>query len=165
VDVSAPGGDRNDYPGTPQYRSFGNLILSTYPESLARARNQLDPSGTPTVPNVLRDCQNGVCAYYQYLQGTSMASPHAAGVAALIVSEYGRRDWGGGLTMRPSLVERRLLRTADETPCPEPRTVEYIVGVGAVVDPNYTATCEGSARHNSFYGDGIVDAAAAVGAR
>jgi subtilisin family serine protease len=165
VDVSAPGGDRNDYPGTPQYRSFENLILSTYPESLARARGQLDPSGQPIVANVLRNCVGGECAYYQYLQGTSMASPHATGVAALIVSEYGHRQWGGGFGLSPWLVERRLLRTADETPCPEPRTVEYIVGATAVLDPNYTATCEGGLRDNSFYGDGIVDAAAAVGAR
>jgi subtilisin family serine protease len=43
---------------------------------------------------VVRDCQGGTCAYYQYLQGTSMASPHAVGVAALIVSQFGKPDGG-----------------------------------------------------------------------
>ena len=41
-------------------------------------------------------------AYYAYLQGTSMASPHATGVAAVIVSEFGKRDKKkGGLELRP----------------------------------------------------------------
>ena len=43
-------------------------------------------------------------AYYQYLQGTSMASPHAVGVAALIISQWGHPDRGkksGQLKMKP----------------------------------------------------------------
>ena len=48
----------------------------------------------PNTPFVVRDCQGGTCAYYQYLQGTSMASPHAVGVAALIISQFGKRDGG-----------------------------------------------------------------------
>ena len=34
----------------------------------------------------------GEPACYRRFQGTSMASPHAVGVAALIVAEYGKRD-------------------------------------------------------------------------
>jgi hypothetical protein len=50
-----------------------------------------------------------------------MASPHATGVAALIVSAHGRRDPGqGGLTMSPGAVERFMTRTARQTPCPFP---------------------------------------------
>jgi hypothetical protein len=55
-----------------------------------------------------------------------MASPHAAGVAALIVSKFGRRDrHGGGLTLDPDATERRLLRTAVNHPRPSPRTYTY----------------------------------------
>ena len=39
-----------------------------------------------------------------------MASPHAAGVAALAVAEYGKRDRKhGGLTLAPRRVEQSLL--------------------------------------------------------
>ena len=60
----------------------------------------IDPvTGEPTTPAVIK--QGG--AYYQYIQGTSMASPHAVGVAALIVAEYGKRDKrNGGVTMDPA---------------------------------------------------------------
>ena len=48
-----------------------------------------------------------------------MASPHAVGVAALIVAEYGKRDKrDGGLTLDPDKVEKILRRTATDTPCP-----------------------------------------------
>ena len=112
----------------------------------------------------MRDC--GVkqkakdCAYYQLIQGTSMASPHAAGVAALIVSRFGRPDRGrGGLTMDPATVRERLRATATDTPCPSPATVDYTpTGRPA----SWTATCAGSAEYNGFYGDGIVNALAAV---
>ena len=99
-------------------------------------------------------------ARYILLNGTSMASPHAAGVAALIVSEFGKRDLGrGGLTMDPALVRERLRSTATNHACPTPPTVDYtIVGRPA----SWNATCEGTAEYNGFYGDGIVNALAAV---
>src|SRR6185295_3287446 len=98
--------------------------------------------------------------YYQYLQGTSMASPHAVGVAALIVSEYGRHDWrNGGLTLDPDAVERILRATATNHACPTPPVLDY-TAVGR--PPTYTATCVGSPSFNNIWGDGIVDALEAV---
>jgi subtilisin family serine protease len=48
---------------------------------------------------------------YVCLQGTSMASPHAAGVAALIVSQYGQLGPDGDVKMPPQSVEALLQST------------------------------------------------------
>jgi subtilisin family serine protease len=159
TDLSAPGGDFRDLLGTPAYRTPGNLVLAPYPQSVAMANGDLNPDGTPNTPFVIQDCQHGVCAYYQYLQGTSMAAPHAVGVAALIVSRYGVRDFRhpGGLTLLPLLTDLFLRHTATETPCPEPRSFVY-----PDLPADYTANCEGPAKSNGFYGEGIVDALRAV---
>ncbi|WP_242907951.1 S8 family peptidase [Actinomadura terrae] len=173
VAVAAPGGDKADTPdGKPDDR---HGVWAAYPEHIAKLRGQLNPDGTPKVPNVIRSCKNDVCAYYQSMQGTSMASPHAAGVAALIVSRYGRtaggfgRDGGfgrgGGPVLDPWVVERVLRGTATATPCPSPNTVEYVwykLTDGKWVKNTSTQTCEGHARRNGFYGNGIVDALHAV---
>ncbi len=161
--LAAPGGDFNDYPGTPQYRNVNNLILAPYPAALAAEREEIDANGNPTTPFVVENCANGTCAYYTYLQGTSMSSPYAAGVASLVVSEYGRRALrGGGLTLNPDRVERILEATATDTPCPEPRLQTYITGATPAYNPTYDAYCEGTPAFNGFYGEGIVDALAAV---
>lgn len=159
TDVSAPGGYFRDFFGTPQYRTVTNLILAPYPESLAIANDDLNPDGTPNNPFVVRDCRKGVCAYYQYLQGTSMAAPHAVGVAALIVSEFGKPDrfHKRGLTLRPDITEKILRLSAKNTPCPEPPLFDY-----PDRPPAYTALCVGTPDFNGFYGDGIVDALRAV---
>jgi subtilisin family serine protease len=164
IDVAAPGGDIIDTPNNGI--DDAATILAAYPAALAIANEEVDPvTGESLVPWVVRDCNAaGVCAYYQYLQGTSMASPHAAGVAALIVSEYGKRDRAhGGLTLAPAKVEKILLRSAKRTACPNPPTVSYLVDFG---DGNpieiASATCVGTKSDNSFYGSGIVNALRAV---
>ena len=165
ADVSAPGGDRRDFFGTPDYNTPANTIIAPYPKSLAIANEELNPDGTPNTPFVLADCSRGAdqCAYYQYLQGTSMASPHAVGVAALVVASRGRRDRRhGGLTLSPKTVQKVLEGTARDKPCPEPRTFTY---PDPDLTPDFTAVCEGTARFNGFYGHGTVDAYAASAKR
>ncbi len=160
-DLAAPGGDAFD---TPDNRlSPGGLILAAYPEQLAREAGQIDEAGNPTTPFVIKDCKGPVCGYYQYLQGTSMAAPHAAGVAALIVSRYGTKDSkrAGEIGLSADKTELILLGTARNTACPEPREFLYrAVRTSGVTET--TATCDGPADRNGFFGQGIVDAQAAV---
>jgi subtilisin family serine protease len=176
ITVSAPGGFFRDFFGTDQFRQPANMILAPYPDELAFENGEVNGAGKPMTPFVVRDCwtvktNTGAdpspqpeplteCAYYQYLQGTSMASPHAAGVAALIVSEFGTADAvNGGRTMDPDEVETRLRDTAVNHACPDPATVSY-VEIGR--PESWTATCVGTTDYNGFYGDGIVNAQNAV---
>ncbi|WP_045301448.1 S8 family peptidase [Saccharothrix sp. ST-888] len=84
---------------------------------------------------------------YAYMQGTSMASPHVAGVLALLASSH---PWAG-----PDELRHLLTSQADEHACPT-----------SVYDPggtgSYKATCEGGLQNNGFYGAGVVNAAKAV---
>ena len=158
--VAAPGGYFRDFLGTDAFMTPGNLILSPYPLAVALEFGDVDENGEPTNDFVVKSCRGSVCAYYQYLQGTSMASPHAAGVAALIVSEYGTPQGGRGITMHPDSVAAILMDSATATPCPTPNPYSYEpVGRPA----SYTAFCDGDTEFNGFYGFGIVDALAAVG--
>lgn len=164
ISVAAPGGWFRDGFGTPTSRTNGNMILSSYPLKVLQEEGKVDAAGNVTAGNeelVLKDCTKaGVCGYYTYLQGTSMASPHTAGVAALIASRFGVHDWWrGGLTMSPDKVERQLYRTAAETACPQPPLKSY---AQEGRDPSFDALCEGGKRFNGFYGHGIIDAYAAV---
>lgn len=124
VDLTAPGGDwifQNPDPtfSDPSAYPFG-LVLSTVPMAWGG---------------------------YGLGAGTSMASPHVTGVAALIVSRYGK--------MPPGKVQALLERSATPLDCPP-----------APFDPSgegwALATCQGGIGHNGFYGAGEVDAYRAV---
>jgi len=166
IDVAAPGGDVYDTPDN--NRDITKAVLAAYPESVGRRASPptIAPDGTPTTSAVVKSCDASgkTCGYYQYLQGTSMASPHAAGVAALIVGKYGLPDFRqGGKTLFPDVVALVLKTTANKTPCPDPPTFTYTRNTPTAGTVVTTATCEGSSRRNGFYGSGVVDALRAVG--
>ncbi|MEV0635469.1 S8 family serine peptidase [Streptomyces sp. NPDC050619] len=83
---------------------------------------------------------------YGFLQGTSMASPHAAGVAALLKSKH---PWASGYQLQTMLKAQ-----ADSTACPASYDQDG--------DGTQDAVCEGDKRVNGFYGAGIVNALRAV---
>jgi subtilisin family serine protease len=165
ISVSAPGGYFRDGLGTPSFRTVGNEVLSTYPLHILQDDGFVDASGnvTPDGSNagVMKDCDGTTCGYYAYLQGTSMASPHATGVAALAVSRFGVKDarHPGGLRLAPWKTEYVLTTGAAEHACPVPPLQDYTpVGRNA----EFNALCEGTTAFNGFYGHGIVDAYATV---
>ncbi|GIJ75618.1 Subtilase family protein [Micromonospora phaseoli] len=164
--VAAPGGWFRDGFGTDTFRTDANMILSTYPKKVLQEEGAVDEDGNIVAGAetfVFKECKkNGECGYFTYLQGTSMAAPHASGVAALIVSRHGKPQGRGGYGLAPDSVERHLLRTATAHACPEPRLQSY-VNEGRPVE--FNAYCDGPVNFNGFYGHGIIDAYAAVTTR
>ena len=137
VQVTAPGGDsilQKNPPSNPLGR-----VLSTWPSALAAnclpARRVFE--GT---------------TLYCYQQGTSMASPHVAGVAALIASL--------GIT-QAGRVQARINSTADPKPCPTAAEVALYAFFPSVSN-GAPQQCQGGAGYNSWYGHGQVNALSAV---
>ena len=167
LEVSAPGGWFRDGFGTPTYRTNENLILSTAPLNVMQEEGQVDADGNITdlgaSLGTTKSCGKvkgkTVCGYYQYLQGTSMASPHAAGVAALAVSAHGKSQGKSGFGLAPDRVRDLLMGTATDHACPTPPLQSYAQEGRPAT---YDALCTGTADFNSFYGDGIVNALGVV---
>jgi lantibiotic leader peptide-processing serine protease len=147
--LTAPGGD--SVFRTPE--AVNGRVLSTYPADRPCTRRVREPfPSDPTYPT----------AVYCYLQGTSMASPHVAGVAALIVSRFGNANNPQNGKMSPERVKAYLDQTADPQPCPVflPPTYETVFGVGT--ESGVFTACQGGPGYNSWYGNGQVNALNAV---
>jgi subtilisin family serine protease len=162
IDVTAPGGWFRDGVGTPSFATNTNLILSSYPFKLAIEEGLIDAQGTPLQPDVFSGCDRfGRCGAWIYLQGTSMASPHVAGEAALVVDAHGRPGLFGK-SLAPDTVGQVIERTATDHACPA-GNVEIYTDEGR--PPDFNAICEGPTTDNGLYGEGIINATAAVARR
>jgi subtilisin family serine protease len=137
TDVTAPGGSRFQ---TPTFDSARGRVLAPYSSTAsdlaaeaALGRLVQDPSGN----------------YYAWLNGTSMAAPHAAGVVALIRAAHPDMSQGAVVAL--------LRNTATAMPCPTALDpgVDFF---GAPVQ-----FCAGGSGSNNFYGKGLVNALAASG--
>jgi subtilisin family serine protease len=128
--VVAPGGDSilQRTAAAPNGR-----VLSTWPTGFPCTRKVVDAGAT-----------------YCYLQGTSMASPHVAGVAALVVST--------GVTS-PGAVAARIYQTADPMACPSDMSIYAFF---PAVDNGAPQVCQGGAAYNSFNGHGQLNALSAI---
>jgi len=132
--VAAPGGDSVLQQTA---AAVNGRVLSTYPAERPCTRKVVDASG----------------ATYCYLQGTSMSSPHVAGVAALVVSRFGH--------LSPGRVAAFLGKTADPVPCPTPTELALYAPFPSVSN-GAAQVCQGVAGSNSWYGKGQVNALSAV---
>ncbi len=135
TDVTAPGGSRFQ---TPTPNAARGRVLAPYSSTAGDLATQppgrivVDPAGN----------------FYAWLNGTSMAAPHAAGVAALIRAAHPGMPQGA--------VVAALRNTATKQPCP------------AALDPGVAffgapvQVCKGGPGNNNFYGNGLVNAFAAA---
>ncbi|MCX5328250.1 S8 family serine peptidase [Streptomyces sp. NBC_00140] len=116
IDVAAPGGDSTAYQA---------------------------PAPPATSGKILGPLPGGK---WGYMSGTSMATPHVVGVAALIKSTHPDAS--------AAMVKALLYAEADGTACTDP----YDIDADGTID----AVCKGSKNHNGFYGWGTVNALKAV---
>lgn len=136
VDVTAPGGDYFRATGTVQDAVLGAVPIGSDIWNGFDPLNAVFPGITAT--------DGG--AGYVYLNGTSMSAPHAAGVAALVKQMHPK--WS------PGAVKAAVERSAQHLDCPpdwEP------LGLN-----DERLKCYGGGGRTSFFGHGLVDAAAAA---
>ena len=164
-----------EVPGVVGVSANGNLGLKSFYSSYGvgvaaggRTRRRLDPAADRG--GTERSCAvdvAGIAAHrhvpaprrvvdasgatYCYQQGTSMASPHVAGVAALIASTGVRS---------PGAISRELGATADPLACPPDMSIYAFF---PAVDNGAPQVCTGGPGYNSFNGHGQVNALSALG--
>jgi subtilisin family serine protease len=136
VDVTAPGGDYFRATGLVQ---DAVLAATSSTGGLYAGYAPLDAF----YPGIVTTDGGG---FYLYLNGTSMSSPHAAGVAALVKQVHP--------TWSPDAVKAAVERSAQHLDCP--------VDWSPLSGNDERERCYGGNRPTSFFGHGLVDAAAAT---
>jgi subtilisin family serine protease len=141
VDVAAPGGDYLRATNTRQDAVLGALSSTGDADnSIWEVFDFLEQNGGPAFDGITVLADGGY--RYGFLNGTSMAAPHATGVAALVAETHPR--WG------PAAIRAAVESTAQPLECPPAALAN---------DPR---RCYGAGGHTSFFGHGLVDALAAA---
>ena len=133
--VVAPGGDSvlQSSAVSPNGR-----VLSTWPVALAAS-----------CLRQVTDCSASPCTQYCYLQGTSMASAHVAGVAALMM--------GYSATQADAVVSA-IQQKADQLACRDLTVSKAFPSIRS----GSQQVCQGDETYNSFFGHGQINALRAV---
>jgi subtilisin family serine protease len=129
VDVTAPGGDAAQTPGT----TFGRILSGWSSTDASGQWEALAAANRAVLDGTNR---------YVWVSGTSMASPHAAGVAALVKQLH--PNW------MPGAVVAAVRRSATSLSCPAD---------WPTADPR---GCFGQGGNTSFFGAGMVNALGAA---
>jgi subtilisin family serine protease len=137
TDVAAPGGSRFQ---TPAFDSARGRVLAPYSSTAG------DLALEDALGRLVQDPVTG--AYYAWLNGTSMAAPHAAGVVALIRASH------------PGTPVGRVIATLRGTATPLACPAALDPGVAFFGAP--VQVCSGGLGSNNFYGKGLVNALAAA---
>ena len=88
--------------------------LASYSNFGVGAADVAAPGGDGPETDSSQAILSTVPGWWASLNGTSMASPHAAGVAALIESRYGKPGADGDVEMKPDQVQSKLQATATD---------------------------------------------------
>ncbi|MFH8476149.1 S8 family peptidase [Streptomyces sp. NPDC018000] len=140
-------------PGVVTVSSTGSQGFKSYYSSFGLGVADVSAPGgdrwqVPATPDangrVLSTVVNGE---YGYKQGTSMATPHVAGVAALLKSTHP--------TATPAQLQELLKAQAVNPGCPS----KVYNSAGQLID---ATTCKGGGKVNGYYGHGVVNALNAV---
>jgi len=135
TDVTAPGGSRYQ---TPTFDGSRGRVLAPYSSTAG------DLALQASIGRLVQDPDGN---YYAWLNGTSMAAPHAVGVVALIRAAHPGMSVGAVVAL--------LRSTATGQACP----TELDPGVAFFGAP--VQYCSGGVGSNNFYGKGLVNAVAA----
>ena len=147
-----------EIPGVVGVSADGNRGIKSYYSSYGTSAVQVTAPGGDRILQRTAAAPNGrvlstVPGGYAYAQGTSMATPHVTGVAALIQSEFG--------PLPPGRVTAILDQTADGIVCPDAATLALYAPFPQFQNGEPQA-CQGGRGHNSWYGHGQVNALSAV---